>query len=206
MYHYSVKDLDHKRMYKLLSGSLIPRPIGWITTINTRTGTLNAAPFSFTSAASNEVALLTMAILRKDGQPKDTAHNLLENGNGVVHIVSEDLVEMMNRTSAPLAPDESEIALTDLTLADSVTVTTPGIAEAKIRMEVTVYDYHPVKDREGKIVTDFFFLEVTDFYFAESVFDPEKEYIDAETLRPVARLSGPLYATLAKQYELKRPE
>lgn len=206
MYHYSVKDLEQKRMYKMLSGSIIPRPIGWITTLNQKTGTVNAAPFSFTSAASNEVALITMAVLRKDGQPKDTARNLLESGNGVVHIVSEDLVEAMNRTSASLAPDESEITLTDLTLIPSQTATTPGIAEAKIRMEVTVYDYHPVKDREGKVVTDFFFLEVTDFYFAESVFDPEKEYIDAEALQPVARLSGPLYATLAKQYELKRPQ
>lgn len=205
MYHYSVKDLDHKRMYKMLSGSLIPRPIGWITTSN-QDGNVNAAPFSFTSAASNEVALLTMAILRKDGRPKDTARNLLDSRNGVVHIVSEELVEMMNRTSAPLEPGMSELDLTTLTLIPSKTVPTPGIAEAKIRMEVEVYDYHALKDREGQTVTDFFFLEVTDFHFHETVFDEEKEYIDAEALRPVARLSGPLYANLARQYELKRPQ
>lgn len=206
MYHYATNDLDNKQMYKFISGSIIPRAIGWITTLDEATNVVNAAPFSFTSGVSNQVPLISMAIIRKNGVPKDTARNLLAYKHGVVHIVSEDVVEGMNETAANLEPDESELDHTDLNLVDSTTVRTPGIKEAKIRMEVTLYDYHAVKDREGNTVTDFFFLEVTDFHFDEAVFDQEKEYIDVAALRPVARLAGPYYATLDKIYRKDRPK
>lgn len=206
MHHYSIEELDNSRMYKMISGSIIPRAIGWITTLDEESEVVNAAPFSFTSGVSNEMPLISMAILRKDGEAKDSARNLLKYKNGVVHIVSEDIVDEMNETAANLKADESELDRTNLHLIPSTRVKTPGIKEAKIRMEVTVYDYHPVKDRAGKIVTDFFFLEVTDFHFDEAVFDVEKEYIRVEALQPVARLAGPYYATLDDVYRKDRPQ
>lgn len=206
MYHYSVEELDKNRMYKMISGSIIPRAIGWITTLNEESEVVNAAPFSFTSGVSNEVPLISMAILRKNGEPKDSARNLLAYKNGVVHIVSSDIVDDMNETAADLKESESEIDRTNLHLIPSKTVKTPGIKEAKIRMEVKLYDYHPVKDREGNIVTDFFFLEVTDFHFDESIFDVEREYISVQELKPVARLAGPYYATLDEIYRKDRPK
>ena len=206
MYHYTTGDLDKKTMYKFISGSIIPRAIGWITTLDEKMEVVNAAPFSFTSGVSNQVPLLSMAILRgANGESKDSARNLLEYKHGVVHIVSEDVVDAMNETSASLPADESEVAFAGLHLTNSKTVKTPGIKEAKIRMEVKVYDYHPVKNPDGDIVTDFFFLEVTDFYFDETIFDKEKEYIDVAALRPVARLAGPYYATLDEIYRKDRP-
>lgn len=206
MHHYSIEELDNSRMYKMISGSIVPRAIGWITTLDEESKVVNAAPFSFTSGVSNEMPLISMAILRKDGEAKDSARNLLKYKNGVVHIVSADIVDEMNETAANLKADESELDRTNLHLIPSTRVKTPGIKEAKIRMEVTVYDYHPVKDRAGKIVTDFFFLEVTDFHFDEAVFDVEKEYIRVEALQPVARLAGPYYATLADVYRKDRPQ
>ena len=206
MHHYSIEELDNSRMYKMISGSIVPRAIGWITTLDEESEVVNAAPFSFTSGVSNEMPLISMAILRKNGEVKDSARNLLKYKNGVVHIVSEDIVDEMNETAANLKADESELDRTNLHLIPSTRVKTPGIKEAKIRMEVTVYDYHPVKDRDGKIVTDFFFLEVTDFHFDEAVFDVEKEYISVEALQPVARLAGPYYATLDDVYRKDRPQ
>ena len=206
MHHYSIEELDNSRMYKMISGSIVPRAIGWITTLDEESKVVNAAPFSFTSGVSNEMPLISMAILRKDGEAKDSARNLLKYKNGVVHIVSADIVDEMNETAANLKADESELDRTNLHLIPSTRVKTPGIKEAKIRMEVTVYDYHPVKDRAGKIVTDFFFLEVTDFHFDEAVFDVEKEYISVEALQPVARLAGPYYATLDDVYRKDRPQ
>ncbi len=83
MYHYTTGDLDKKTMYKFISGSIIPRAIGWITTLDEKTEVVNAAPFSFTSGVSNQVPLLSMAILRgANGEPKDSARNLLEYKHG----------------------------------------------------------------------------------------------------------------------------
>ncbi|WP_407391866.1 flavin reductase family protein [Carnobacterium jeotgali] len=205
MFHYKAEQLDKKQQYKLVSGSVIPRPIAWITSLSKDGSVVNAAPFSFFSAASNELPLLTVAILRKDGVIKDTARNILDQKEAVVHIVDQSVVEEMNRTSAPLPPDQSEIDQTQLTLIDSLSVKVPSIAEAKIRFEGVLHQYIPVKNDKNEVVTDFFFIRVTDFFFDEAVFDQEKEYILTDKLNPVARLAGNQYATLDEEFTIVRP-
>lgn len=205
MFHYKAEQLDKKQQYKLVSGSVIPRPIAWITSLSKDGSVVNAAPFSFFSAASNELPLLTVAILRKDGVIKDTARNILDQKEAVVHIVDQSVVEEMNRTSAPLPPDQSEIDQTQLTLIDSLSVKVPSIAEAKIRFEGILHQYIPVKNDKNEVVTDFFFIRVTDFFFDEAVFDQEKEYILTDKLNPVARLAGNQYATLDEEFTIVRP-
>lgn len=205
MFHYKAEQLDKKQQYKLVSGSVIPRPIAWITSLSKDGSVVNAAPFSFFSAASNELPLLTVAILRKDGVIKDTARNILDQKEAVVHIVDQSVVEEMNHTSAPLPPDQSEIDQTQLTLIDSLSVKVPSIAEAKIRFEGVLHQYIPVKNDKNEVVTDFFFIRVTDFFFDEAVFDQEKEYILTDKLNPVARLAGNQYATLDEEFTIVRP-
>ena len=205
MFHYKAEQLDKKQQYKLVSGSVIPRPIAWVTSLSKDGSVVNAAPFSFFSAASNELPLLTVAILRKDGVIKDTARNILDQKEAVVHIVDQSVVEEMNRTSAPLPPDQSEIDQTQLTLIDSLSVKVPSITEAKIRFEGVLHQYIPVKNDKNEVVTDFFFIRVTDFFFDEAVFDQEKEYILTDKLNPVARLAGNQYATLDEEFTIVRP-
>lgn len=205
MFHYTAEQLNKKQQYKFVSGSVIPRPIAWVTTLSKDGSVVNAAPFSFFSAASNELPLLTVAILRKDGVIKDTARNILDRKEAVVHIVDQSVVEDMNQTSAPLSPDESELDYTSLTLIDSLSVQVPSIVEAKIRFEGVLHQYVPIKDEHDNIVTDFFFIRVTDFFFDETVFDQEKEYILTDKLNPVARLAGNQYATLDEEFTIVRP-
>ena len=205
MFHYTAEQLNKKQQYKFVSGSVIPRPIAWVTTLSKDGSVVNAAPFSFFSAASNELPLLTVAILRKDGVIKDTARNILDRKEAVVHIVDQSVVEDMNQTSAPLSPDESELDYTSLTLIDSLSVQVPSIVEAKIRFEGVLHQYVPIKDEHDNIVTDFFFIRVTDFFFDETVFDQEKEYILTDKLNPVARLAGNQYATLNEEFTIVRP-
>ncbi|MDN6334969.1 MAG: flavin reductase, partial [Lacticaseibacillus paracasei] len=89
MFNLAAADLSARDQYKLRAGSIIPRPIAWITTQNT-TGLINLAPFSFTTGISNQLPLLSVAVLRDRGQAKDTAANLLARHEAVVHIVSAD--------------------------------------------------------------------------------------------------------------------
>ncbi|MCO6017091.1 hypothetical protein CKN86_05940 [Carnobacterium divergens] len=206
MIHYRSQDLSKKQQYKFLSGSVIPRPIAWLTTQSKDAGVLNIAPFSFFSGVSNELPLLSIAILRRDGKCKDSARNILETKELVVHIVDETLVTEMNQTAASLAFDESELALTSLTTTPSKTVAVPSIAEANIRFEATLHQHIPVTNEDGQVITDLFLINVTDFYFKESVFDQERDYILSDKLQPVARLAGNQYATLKKEYTITRPE
>ncbi|GEK88321.1 NADH-FMN oxidoreductase RutF, flavin reductase (DIM6/NTAB) family [Alkalibacterium putridalgicola] len=205
MHHFKTDDLSLKQQYKFLTGSVIPRPIAWITSLNQSAGIVNLAPFSFFSVASNQIPLLSVSILRTNEKSKDTAENILNQKEAVIHIVSRPLTEDMNETSAPLASDESELDRTDLHLTESSTVSVPGVEEALIRFETVLYQYVPIKNEADEIVTDHFLLKVTDFHFNEEVFDADRDYILADKLEPMARLSGMDYSALGDIISIIRP-
>ena len=205
MYHFKTGDLSKKQEYKFLTGSVVPRPIAWITSLNEEDAIVNAAPFSFFSVASNQIPLLSVSILRTNENAKDTAQNIINQKEAVIHIVNHDLTKEMNETSAPMAPNESEMDRTGLTLIDSQSVKVPGIKEALIRFETTLYQHIPVKDEQGKVITDLFLLKVSDYHFDESVFDSEREYILPDKLYPIARLAGMEYSTIGEIFSLARP-
>lgn len=206
MIHFNADDLTSKQQYKFITGSVIPRPIAWITTLSKDGKVVNAAPFSFFSAASNELPLLTVAVIRKSGEMKDTARNILDWKEAVVHIVDQAVIDEMNKTSASLPANESEIEMTNLTLVNSRTVSVPAIKEAKIRFEGLLHQHVPIENDDGSILSDLFLIRVTDFFFDDAVFDSEREYISSEALDPVARLSGNQYATLNRKFTLVRPD
>jgi len=207
MYHFKSDQLTQKQQYKFMSGSIVPRPIAWVTTLNEKNDVVNLAPFSFFSGASNKVPLLTVSILHKnDGSQKDTARNILESKEAVVHIVTEELDSEMNITSSLLPYEESEVDLTNLHLIESQSVQVPSLKEARIRFEAKLYQHIEIPDELGNIVTDMFILKITDFYFHEDIFDSDHEYIKQDALKPVARLSGNNYATLKKSYKMIRPD
>lgn len=127
MLFYSAKELTTKQHYKFLTGSIIPRPIAWITTINQETNIVNAAPFSYFNVVAKDLPLVSLSINRNNQKIKDTARNLLQQKEGVIHLVNDKVLAEMNQTSASLPADESELAKTSLTLVDSQEVTVPAI-------------------------------------------------------------------------------
>lgn len=205
MINLSASELSPHEQYKLLSGSIIPRPIAWITTQNTA-GLINIAPFSFTTGISNQLPLLSVAILRERQAPKDTAANLLARHEAVVHMVSTDLTKAMNQTAARLAPDQSELTLIDLPLIPSTEIQVPGLQAARIRFETILYQYVPIRDAAGIIMTDLFILEIRQFHFAETVLDLPTLHVNPAALAPIARLAGPNYAELGRTFTLRRPK
>ncbi|MGX7245625.1 flavin reductase family protein [Enterococcus quebecensis] len=206
MLHYSAKYLSSKQAYKFLSGSIIPRPIAWVTTLNKNKQVVNAAPFSFFNAAAADIPLVTLSILRRNGEIKDTARNILDTKELVIHLINDQVVESMNKTAASLDPDQSEISLNQIRTTASNSVDVPGIKAAPIRMEGRLHQYVPVKNHENQVITDLFIVEITDFHFDEAVFDKENEYILPEVFKPIARLAGNTYAHIDDLFDLKRPE
>lgn len=206
MIHYTASDLSIKQNYKFLTASIIPRPIAWLTTMNKERNVINAAPYSFFNAVSKNPPLVSVSIERIDGKSKDSAKNLLANGETVIHLVNDTVVEAMSQTSASLPPEVSELSLIKHSLTPSKSIAVPAIAEAPIRMEARCYQYIPVKNHEGGTTTDFFILEILDYYFAEALFDETAEYVLPEVFNPILRLAGNYYGHLADIIEIKRPE
>lgn len=207
MLHYASSALSPLQRYKLISGSLIPRPIAWVTTQKTTDSAVNLAPFSYFSTMPSDLPLVTLAIGRKlSGKPKDTAANILASEEAVIHLVDQGHLEAMNQTSATLPADESELNLIQAATQPSQTVTVPSLVDAKVRFETTLYQTVPIKNYEDRTVTDLFILEITDFYYDESVLDEKTMHIDPVALDPVGRLSGPNYTNLGDITHLTRPK
>ncbi|MDT2738162.1 flavin reductase family protein [Enterococcus pseudoavium] len=206
MFFYSAKELTTKQNYKFLTGSIIPRPIAWITTLNQETKVVNAAPFSYFNVVAKELPLVSLSINRNGQEMKDTAYNLLHQQEAVIHLVNDELLTEMNWSAASLPAEESELANSKLTLLDSREVSVPAIQEAPIRFEVRLHQYIPVNDHKATIISDLFILEVLNYYFDEKIFNSEKEYIDPLALNPLARLAGNTYSHIAKTIDVKRPK
>ena len=206
MYHYAAKQLNQRQLYKFLTGAIVPRPIAWITTYNPEIQVVNLAPFSYFTILSSRVPLVMVSINRKpDGHPKDTAQNLLNSPKAIIQVVSEDLLVAMNQTAASLPATTSELDQLGLATAPSGIPELPALVDAKIRLHVTHHQHQLLTDDSGNPMTDIFYLRVTDFYFADEVFDREKEYLLNETLAPISRLAGNDYGHLGKVESLNRP-
>lgn len=125
--------------YKLLTNLVVPRPIAWVTSLNA-SGVINLAPFSFFNAVGSEPLYIIISIgLNGDGEPKDTAKNILNNGEFVVNLVTEDLFDAMNISAADFPGGESELAALNLHAAPSVKVRPPRVAESQAGMECKLH-------------------------------------------------------------------
>lgn len=188
--------------YKFLIGSIIPRPIAFVTTIS-KDGILNGAPFSYFNIVSSNPPMISISIQRSAGRQKDTARNIMESKQFVVHIVDEHNVEKINKTAATLPPDQSEIELSNLTPVDSVKISVPGVKEAKIRMECLLE--HSLE--LGGLETpgcDLIIGKVVQFHIENDIY--ENGRIDPRGLAAISRLAGTNYAKIGEIFSIERPK
>ncbi|MBD0382183.1 flavin reductase family protein [Paenibacillus sedimenti] len=195
---------SERENYKFLIGSIIPRPIAFVTTLS-KEGVLNAAPYSYFTIVTANPPMVAISVQRKQGERKDTSRNAIETGAFVVHISDESYINEINQTAANLPPGESEVSLAGLTPVTSDKIAVPGIAEASIRMECVLDQAIPLGGTEGSPAADLLIGRVVQFHIAEALYD-SGGHIDAVGLKPVSRLAGNSYAKLGEIFAIDRPE
>ena len=188
--------------YKFLIGSIVPRPIAFVTTISEE-GILNGAPFSYFNVVSSNPPMISLAIQRSEGRRKDTARNILASKEFVVHIVDEQNVEKVNKTAASLPPDQSEIEVAGFTPVESTKISVPGIKEAKIRMECSL-EYSLELGDSDIPGCDLIIGKVIQFHIENEIY--ENGRIDAARLGAVSRLAGHNYAKIGEIFSIERPK
>ncbi|MFL1998030.1 flavin reductase family protein [Lysinibacillus irui] len=196
------KNNSERENYKLLIGSIIPRPIAFVTT-KSEQGVINGAPFSYFNIVSSNPPMISLAIQRPNGRLKDTARHIHHQQQFVIHIVDEDNVEQVNETAASLPVTESELARTNFTLVDSQQIAVPGIQEAKIRMECRLVQSVPLMNGEEQ-TGDLFIGEVVQFHIDEAIYHEGR--IDPRKLNAVSRLAGSNYAKVGEIFSIERPQ
>lgn len=193
--------LSQKENYKLLIGSIIPRPIALVTT-ESDDNVLNIAPFSFFNVVSSDPPILSVAVQRVNGEMKDTARNIVQNKEAVVHIVDTDNVRDANQTAVLLSHEESELERTNFETVDSVEVSVKGLKQSKVRFEAVLYD-DIVIEKDGQPISDLLLLEVKYYHFDERIYNDG--YINKEELNAVSRLAGNDYAEIGHTFTIERP-
>ncbi len=188
-------------VYKILVGSVVPRPIAFVSTVSPA-GIYNLSPFSFFTVASANPPVVCFCPVRKaNGHPKDTLSNIEHQGDFVVNVVSEEFIAQVNMTSAEFPPEVDEFEVSGLTPVPSDLVKSPRVKESHVSMECRLFRIFEISNKPsgGSIVTgEIVRLHVDDAYIDNYRIDPGK-------LNAVGRMAGATYVRTADRFDLVRP-
>jgi flavin reductase (DIM6/NTAB) family NADH-FMN oxidoreductase RutF len=182
--------------YKLISGLVVPRPIGWIGT-RRLDGTNNLAPFSFFNVVSSSPPIVLFSGGRHADRPKDSVTLAETTGEFTVNIVSEDVAEAMSVTSGTFGPDDDEFAIAGLTAVPASQIDAPLVAESPANLECRVRQIIDLGEASRLVVGD-----VVAIHVEEDVLDGTR--IDNDALRAVGRMAGSSYINTRARFELPR--
>ena len=187
--------------YKFLIGSILPRPIAVVSTLNLD-GSNNVAPFSFFTGVSASPMIIAFCpmIRSSTGALKDTPVNIFREKEFVVNFVSESIIEKINLTSTELPYGEDEFTFAGLTPLDSVVVKARRIQESLIHFECLFRDSLSYGDQpgSGQIITG----EVVRVHVAKEILDHGR--IITSKLKPIGRGAGNDYFRCCDTFTLER--
>lgn len=193
-------ELSRKDRYKLLTGTVIPRPIAWVSSMD-GAGNLNLAPFSYFNAVSaSPMVLMFSAGIHSDGRRKDTWANVDQVGEFVVNLTNEETAEAMNRSATVLPAGMSEFPWAGVTPAPSETISVPRVAEAPVSFECKLRQIVIISEEPGGGAA--IFGDVQRIHIREEIY--QGGYVLLEPFKPIGRLAGPRYTRVNNVFEMFR--
>lgn len=194
--------LQWREAYKLLVGSILPRPIAFVSTL-AEDGIANAAPFSFFTAICADPMLICFSPMRRgmDGAKKDTLINIESTEQFVINIVSEGMAEQMNNCAIEFSPEIDEINETGLTKEPSKKVKVPRIKESLVHLECELYQVLHFGDQPGAgslVIGKVIHVHVNDELYSNG-------RIQTEKLKPIGRMAGNTFTDpLVRTFDMER--
>jgi len=200
---YETKGNRHGLPHDPFKSCIVPRPIGWISTVS-RDGVVNLAPYSFfNGVASNPPMVMFASGGRQPHGPKDTITNCEETGEFVVNIATWDLRDTVNLSSAPARPEADEMALSGLEAAPSRLVRPPRVKASPIHLEcrhhrtVDLPGNDP-RDRNAIVIGEVLGVHISDEVLTDGL-------VDLSKFRPIARLGYMDYTLVETVFTMNRP-
>lgn len=189
----SVADLEPRRAYRLLTSTVLPRPIAWVSS-RSADGVDNLAPHSFFTVASSRPPVVQFT----STGVKDTLRNVRATEEFVVNLAPEWLQREINETGTDFPPGVSEFATVGIETEPSRTVAPPRVAGSPVALECRLHQLVEVGD--STLVLG----EVLHVAVAEQAMSPEDDLPLPERLAPMARLGRNQWATLGEIREVPR--
>ena len=178
--------LDPASSYKLLIGSILPRAIGWVSTLSSD-GVANLAPISFFTAVGRKPPMVSLSLQpRSDGVTlKDTFVNIRDTGEFVVNMVTLTHAHEMHRSAFEFASDVDEFAAVGLEKESSVVVRPPRVKGVPVSLECKLDRIIPMGSLGDHVV----FGEVLRFHFRDDIYLASGR-IDTGAVQAVGRLAA----------------
>ncbi len=201
--HFDFNQVDAQIAYRLLTATINPRPIAWVSSMASN-GQVNAAPFSFFNIMGHNPPTVAIGLMRKEqGTLKDTAANILENQEFVINLVSEQQADAMNATCAAFPADVDELAAANIATRPALWVKPPLIADSPVSMECVSQATVVTGPNQVVVIGRILHFHIADQY----VLDAEKGYVDTLALGLISRMHGSgWYARSTDLFQLDRPQ
>ncbi len=200
--HYDATGRNHGLKFDPFKALAVPRPIGWISTVDAN-GVPNLAPYSFFNAVADRPKM----VMFSTGGRKDSLRNIEANREFTCSLATYDLREQMNMSSAPVAHGVDEFALAGLTAVPSVYVKPPRVGESPAAFECRHWKTIELPAPEGGkgptysvVFGTVVGIYVDDAYIKDGI-------VDTPSMRPLARLGYMDYSVLEPKtvFSLNRP-
>jgi flavin reductase (DIM6/NTAB) family NADH-FMN oxidoreductase RutF len=195
---FRVGDLSPIDSYKLATGLIVPRPIGWIGSVSAD-GVPNLAPFSFFNAVCGRPPMFVFSPSR--GPRRDTLANVREVGEFTINVVTIEVIEAMNASAASFEAGVDEFEACGLTAVPSVSIRPPMVGECKANIECVVTDIVDIGDPgdgNGLVIG-----EAVEFHVQSDLLDGTR--VDQAALHAVGRHVGNTYSHATDLFDIARP-
>lgn len=202
---YEPSKNDHGLPHNPFPSLIVPRPIGWITSLS-KDGLVNLAPFSLFNGVGYTPPTVVVCPNGKgaSGGQKDTVINIRDTGEFVANMATWDLREQVSKTAATLPPEANEMEVAGLTAAPSRMVKPPRVAETPIALECKHIQTVELPSYNPAFPLNAIFGEVVGVHISDDVISDGR--IDVAKIRPIARLGYMDYTVVDTIFEMAIPE
>ncbi|CAM3993417.1 flavin reductase family protein [Deinococcus marmoris] len=183
--HFDLTALPNSARYKLLTATVVPRPIAWVCTLGAD-GVTNLAPYSFFGLMGSDPPIVAFAPgNRADGTPKDTALNIPSGGEFGVNLVSAQLAQVMSDTATDFPHGVAETTKLDIQMEPGLKIAVPRVQASPVTLECV--EAQTVQIGKTRIVLG----QVIGLSLrADAVLDEAQQYVDTAALDLIGRMGG----------------
>ncbi|MBP1695461.1 MAG: oxidoreductase, RutF-like [Deltaproteobacteria bacterium] len=201
---YEPKKNDHGLAHDPFKSCVVPRPIGWISTVG-GDGVANLAPFSqFQNLTFDPPYVMFAANQKTDGRRKDSVVNAEQSGEFVYNMVTYDLREAMNLSAQQVPPEVDEFELAGVTKAPSKLVRAPRVAESPIHFECRYHQTVRLPGNGTMGTVDIVFGQIIGIHIKDEFIQPDGK-LNILKIRPLARLGYYDYTSIESVFEMIIP-
>ncbi|CAM3438843.1 flavin reductase family protein [Deinococcus saxicola] len=183
--HFDLTALPNSARYKLLTATVVPRPIAWVCTL-AADGTPNLAPYSFFGLMGSDPPIVAFAPgNRADGTPKDTALNIPSGGEFSVNLVSAGLAQVMSDSATDFPHGVAETTKLEIQMEPGVKIAVPRVQASPVTLECL--EVQTVQIGNTRIVLG---RVIGLSLRADAVLDEAQQYVDTAALDLIGRMGG----------------